>query len=86
MDTGPLDGRSITLGRCIVETEEDAFAGSDDFGDPPKQQGSDEAGLVPEGAEEIVVAFVVVAESGGTKPSGDGASALGEEEAAKQRQ
>jgi hypothetical protein len=50
------------------------------------RQRGDEAGFVAEGAEEVGEAFVVRAEPGGAKPGGNGASALGEEEAAQQRQ
>ena len=78
--------RPVALGRRVVQAEQDAFAGGDDGGDATQQQGSDEAGLAPEGSEEVVIPLVVVAEAGGAEPGGDGAAALGKEEAAEQGQ
>src|SRR5262249_17845500 len=83
MDTRPFDMRSVALGRRVIEAEEDAFTGNDDVSDPAEEQRSEEAGLAPEGAEEAVVRVGIRAASGGAEPGGDGASALGEEEAAQ---
>jgi hypothetical protein len=77
---------ALALGGRILQAQEDTFPGSDDVGYLSEQQRGDEAGFVSEGAEEVVVAFEVRAETGGAEPGGDGTSALGEEEAAQQRQ
>jgi hypothetical protein len=85
VDAGPLDVRPVALGRGVVEAQQDAIARGDDLGEAAEQQRRHEAGPAPEGAEEVVIALVVRAESGGAEPGGDGASALGEEETAQQR-
>jgi hypothetical protein len=49
-----------------------------------KQQASEEVGVASQGGQEVVVGGEASADMGGTKPTGDGTSSLGEESAEEQ--
>ncbi len=74
-----LDPRPVTFGRRVVEAQEDPLARPDDVYGLTQQAGGNGSGLASEAVEEVVIVGEVLADADRPQPTGDGASAAGEE-------
>jgi len=81
MDAGAFDVLAVTLGRRVVDGEEEPIAGTDGVDRDAQQRAGNRFDIASEAAEEVIIALVIVAEVGGAQPTGDRASAAGKEQA-----
>src|SRR5208282_2151380 len=81
MDARALDVLAVTLGRRVVDGEEQAFAGTDDLHRQPQKRAGEDFDIASEAAEEVIIALVIVAEFGSAQPTSHGASATCKEHA-----
>lgn len=81
VSAGGFDLGPMPLGRRVVQRQGEAFADGDALDGQIQEGQSDGLDLEPECGEEVIIGSRAARDPRGAEPTGDGASALGEDDA-----
>ena len=84
MDIRPFDFWPIPLGRRVVDHQQQTLGQRQGPQNQHHQRRRDRIGLASHRRKEVIIVSKVVADPGGSKPGGDGATAAGEQNAQQQ--
>ena len=79
--SGGFDLRSMTLGGCVVQRQGEPLGDGDSLGRQIQEAQSQGLDLEPESGEEVIIGAIAASDPRGAEPTGDGPSALGEDDA-----
>jgi hypothetical protein len=81
VDAGSLNFGAVPLGRGVVDGEDKRTVAGDGFLDDLQECGGERLGLASDRVEAVILGSEAFADAGGDPPSGDGATAVGQEDA-----